>query len=328
MDVGSILYHYTDAQALKGVLENAALWATDFRYLNDSQELIYTWAVFVERLEELAADPRQECEAYRAQLEALSRMSAVDLMHFDDAMFVACFTELGDVASQWSGYGANGHGFALGFDAERIRSLEVPQYRHRGGGRLDQMTATVAGGPDTGKDVELKWNAFLQKVGYGEGARDLVVNGLIDSVLRISEYSGSFDNNVGNCISHTHGLVHRLPLVKHPDFQGELEHRITITEHFGGKSLNQKRALSSLRRQPFTAWAQGALETVDVQFRPHESKVFIPYVRLPFERDALVKVIIGPNVNHHLAEATMRRMLNRNGFRDTLIEPSQSPFRG
>jgi len=47
------VYHYTDTQAFKGVIENAALWATDFRYLNDSGELIYTWAAFVERLEKL-----------------------------------------------------------------------------------------------------------------------------------------------------------------------------------------------------------------------------------------------------------------------------------
>jgi truncated hemoglobin YjbI len=321
-----IVYHYTDPQALKGVVENAELWATDFRYLNDSQELIYTWAAFVQRLEQLAAEPGQYSEAYRAQLEALKRMNAMDLMQFDDAMFVACFTDLADVASQWIGYGASGRGFALGFESERIRTLQVPQYRHGADGQLAPMTATLAGGPDSGKDVEFKWNAFLQKASYGEGARELVVNGLIDSVRRISEDSGTFDDNVGNCISHTHGLVHRLPLVKHPDFQGEQEHRITITEHFGGKSLNQKQALHSLGRQPFTAWAQGALETVDVQFRPHESKVFIPYVRLPFERDALVKVIIGPNVNHRLAEATVRRMLDRNGFRDTVIEASQSPL--
>jgi hypothetical protein len=26
------VYHYTDTQAFKGVIENAALWATDFRW--------------------------------------------------------------------------------------------------------------------------------------------------------------------------------------------------------------------------------------------------------------------------------------------------------
>jgi hypothetical protein len=195
-----IVYHYTDSQALKGVVENAALWATDFRYLNDSQELIYTWAAFVERLEQLAAELSQHAGAYRAQLEALKRMNAVDLMQFDDALFVACFTELADVASQWIGYGANGRGFALGFNADLIRSPEVPQHRYCLNGQLTPMTATVGGGPNSGQTVEMKWNAFLRKVAYGEGARDLVVDGLTDSVRAISEESGTFDNNVGNCI--------------------------------------------------------------------------------------------------------------------------------
>jgi hypothetical protein len=103
-----IVYHYTDTQAFKGIVENAAIWATDFRYLNDSLELVFTWKAFVERLRELAAPPGEHSAAYRAQLEALMLMNATDLMKFDDAMFVACFTELRDAVSQWTRYGAGG----------------------------------------------------------------------------------------------------------------------------------------------------------------------------------------------------------------------------
>ncbi|GFG49009.1 hypothetical protein CQY20_30235 [Mycolicibacterium agri] len=323
--MGSIVYHYTDAQAFEGVVENATLWGTDFRYLNDSQELIYTWAAFVERLERLAAEPGQDSEVYRAQLRALELMNARNLMEFDDAMFVACFTELADRISQWTHYGAMGRGFALGFDAERMSSLQVPQYNRALDGRLDgPVVATIAGGPEAGQQIELTWNGYLQKVVYGDAARDLVVDELIEYVQRIAEDGASFDINVGNCISHTHALVHRLPLVKHSDFEHEREHRITITEHHGGRSPNQKAALRSLGRQPFLAWSSGELVTVDVQFRPHETKLFVPYVELPFEREALVRVIIGPVVNHHLAAATVRRMLDRNGFRHTQIDPSNS----
>jgi hypothetical protein len=84
-------------------------------------------------------------------------------------------------------------------------------------------------------------------------------------------------------------------------------------------------ALHSLG-EPFSVYAQGALTTVDVQFRADPEKAFTPYVRLPFERDALVKVIVGPTVKHHVAEAPVRRMLDRNGFRNTEIELSQSPL--
>lgn len=322
-----IVYHYANTQAFKGVVENAEVWATDFRYLNDSRELVYTWAVFVERLEQLAGQqPSEHSQAYRAQLEALRLMDARDLMRFDDTMFVACFSELPDAVSQWTRYGgADGRGFALGFDAERIGFLKVPQYNHAPNGKLVPVKAILSGGPTSGQQVELTWPANLQKVRYGDDARNLVVDGLIDTVQRIAETSGTFDNNVGNCIFQTHALVHRLPLVKHSDYQDEREHRSTITEHHGGRSLNQMRALHSLG-EPFSWAAQGPLTTVGVQFRPDDSKVFIPYVRLPFDREALVKVVIGPVVKHHLAKTTVRRLLDRYGFRETEIETSNAPL--
>lgn len=321
----AIVYHYTDTQAFKGVVENGALWATDFRYLNDSGELVYTWAAFVQRLDQLVDQPGDHAEAYRAQLEALTLMNARDLMQFDDGVFVACFTELPDEVTQWTGYGDKGRGLALGFDSERIAALKVPQYQHGPNGQLTPMKAIVGGGPDSGKQVEMTWNANLQKVAYGDAARDRVVDGLIDSVQQCCQDVDNFNTNVANCISQTHALVHRLPLVKRSAWEYEQEHRITITEHFGGRSLSHRRALHSLG-EPFSVFAQGALETVDVRFRSGEATMFKPYVALPFEREALVEVVTGPVVKHQLVEATLRRMLDRNGFRDTTIKESQSPY--
>lgn len=320
-----IVYHYTDTQAFKGVIEKAALWATDFRYLNDSGELIYTWAAFVERLEKLVEQPGDHARAYRAQLEALTLLNARDLRQFDDAMFVACFTELSDEVTQWTGYGDKGRGLALGFDSERIRTLKVPQYHHGLGGQVRPMTAIVGAGPDSGQQMEFKWPANLQPVEYGDAARDRVVDGLIYAVEKIGEMSEDPETHVFNCISQTHALVHRLPLVKRSTWEYEHEHRITITEHFGGRSFSYRKAVSSLRR-PFPAFAQGPLETVDVQFRPGEFTMFKPYVALPFEREALVKVVTGPAAKHQLVKATVRRILDRNGFRHTAIGESNSPF--
>jgi hypothetical protein len=51
----AIVYHYTETQAFAGIVEKAALWATDFRYLNDSRELRYAWDEFVAKLRELSS---------------------------------------------------------------------------------------------------------------------------------------------------------------------------------------------------------------------------------------------------------------------------------
>ena len=99
--MSSIVYHYTDTAAFKGVVDEAELWATDFRYLNDSKELNYAWDTFVAKLGQLASEPGDYAEAYSAQLRALQLMNATDLMDFDDAMFVAACPELDVHRFQW-----------------------------------------------------------------------------------------------------------------------------------------------------------------------------------------------------------------------------------
>jgi hypothetical protein len=100
---------------------------------------------------------------------------------------------------------------------------------------------------------------------------------------------------------------------------------ITITEHLGGRSASQLTALSTLD-QPSSDVAQGPLETLDVRFRPGRPTMFKPYVSLPFDHAALVKVVTGPAIKHHLVEPTVRRMLDRNGLRHTTIEASELPY--
>jgi hypothetical protein len=36
-----VIYHYTSAQALEKIIKNGQIWATNYRYLNDSQEIGY-----------------------------------------------------------------------------------------------------------------------------------------------------------------------------------------------------------------------------------------------------------------------------------------------
>jgi hypothetical protein len=334
----AIVYHYTDTQAFAGIVEKAALWATDFRYLNDSRELRYAWDPFVARLQQLSSEPGEYTEAYAAQLKALELMKSTDLMGFDDSMFVACFTELRDVVSQWSRYGANGHGIALGFDSERIQALKVPIFHHAQGGRLDPVLAWAAdpapadlpegeSPPPPTRQEPLTWGALLQQVRYGDVERDRLVGNLIDVVERSGDKNGvgSFNQKVANLIFRTHAHVHWLPLVKHGAFEDEQEHRITITEHLGGRTLMQRTALATLGK-PFSNFAQGPLQTVEVRFRPGGPTLFKPYVALPFDHAALVEVVIGPANKHQLVEPTVRRMLDRNGFRDTEIEASELPY--
>jgi hypothetical protein len=47
---------------------------------------------------------------------------------------------------------------------------------------------------------------------------------------------------------------------------------------------------------------------------------------LPFDRDALKEVVIGPIHKHRLAQETMRRLLDGYAFRDDEIRTSDLPL--
>jgi hypothetical protein len=47
-----VLYHYTSAEGLKGIIEKNALWATSAYYLNDSAEMFYGYNVLREVLDQ------------------------------------------------------------------------------------------------------------------------------------------------------------------------------------------------------------------------------------------------------------------------------------
>ena len=41
-----ILYHYTTAEGLRGIIEDKAIWASDYRFLNDATEFEYGMSLF------------------------------------------------------------------------------------------------------------------------------------------------------------------------------------------------------------------------------------------------------------------------------------------
>jgi hypothetical protein len=45
-----LVYHYTDAAGLLGIISSGTLWATDIEFLNDAQELTYARATVLDEL--------------------------------------------------------------------------------------------------------------------------------------------------------------------------------------------------------------------------------------------------------------------------------------
>ena len=125
-----ILYHYTDFQALDGILRCAQLRVNNVLNMNDSAEMRHFMnhlcAAAVERLE-------QEGYAHRArELQALFR----EEVRKEYSAFAACFSFHRDDAAQWERYGNRGRGVCIAFRRdcmERVAkgalSLQLVFYR-------------------------------------------------------------------------------------------------------------------------------------------------------------------------------------------------------
>jgi len=118
-----LLYHYTDAKGLEGIIRTRELWATNAAYLNDFQELKHTAALVVE-----AAQARLrtvEDGPVRRYLSELAR--SWDDPPTDDVYVFSLSTE-GDQLSQWRAY-AGRAGYCLGFRPSEWEILEPVAFR-------------------------------------------------------------------------------------------------------------------------------------------------------------------------------------------------------
>jgi len=113
------IYHYSSQQGLLGILETREFWATKIQFMNDAEEFRHAIALAKAILE-------------RRQNE-LGRIDAIDcaIQHLPITettdIFLACFSEVGDLLSQWRGYCPEGIGFSIGFDYQELEAVAIAQ---------------------------------------------------------------------------------------------------------------------------------------------------------------------------------------------------------
>ena len=112
-----ILYHYTDFQALDGILRCAQLRVNNVLNMNDSAEMRHFMnhlcAAAVERLE------REGCAHRARELQALFR----EEVRKEYSAFAACFSFHRDDAAQWERYGNRGRGVCIAFRREYLEKM-------------------------------------------------------------------------------------------------------------------------------------------------------------------------------------------------------------
>jgi hypothetical protein len=112
------IYHYTDDQSFRGIVEHGTLWCTDIFYLNDPSELKYAVFLAMEVLANLTSNGPAEAKLFASEFRRYERGGAEDVAHY----FVCSFSSNGDHLGQWRAYADNGRGYAIGFDGRKLET--------------------------------------------------------------------------------------------------------------------------------------------------------------------------------------------------------------
>ncbi len=113
-----VLYHYTDLNGARGIIDSKSLHLTKIQYLNDYSELNHAINEF-----RVVADGIYQKIQDSEKKELLKRASEQLDAFRNTNICVACFCQDGNLLSQWRGYGGSKCGVALGFSRESLRKI-------------------------------------------------------------------------------------------------------------------------------------------------------------------------------------------------------------
>jgi len=294
LPIPNVLFHYTSAEGLVGILSSKSIWMTELRYMNDMSELQYAKDKISTRLSTYA----EKHNINEIQEEFLKRIaSAFDPFSSGNAVFSASFCESGNLLSQWRAYRGKGGGYAIGFDFfHTIRFLSK--------------------------------NCAPRKVIYQEQIQNEIIDAIIEKYLAAIaiETSGRSIKNINvddfipavcQAFSGTAGEL--MFSFKHPDFHEEREWRLV---HF--MNINPRFNRSG-EFPSFRSYEGNIIPYLSTSFENAVQASKDDTYGCPFP---VVKLFIGPTINAELNTESVKYLLsNMNPDATTDIHKSEIPLR-
>lgn len=156
----SILYHYTDFQAVDGILRQAQLRVNNVLRMNDSAEMRHFMNGLCTAVTQRLEDGGDKVRAW--QVKQLFR----EELEKEYSAFAACFSFHRDDAAQWERYGNRGRGVCIAFQRELLQrmakgplSLQAVFYQNDMAGHpmVEEFCRLIQGGGAlSGEDPEIR----------------------------------------------------------------------------------------------------------------------------------------------------------------------------
>lgn len=321
-----VLWHFTDAGGLLGMLQSKELWFTDAKFLNDISEMSYAVDVIEQIILENRdiKNPTPLVYEYLNDLlrSVLYRVKSDREMGFMNPAFVCCFCEQEDSLHLWRAYTNNGKGYSVGFFVDFIYN-RMPSIRIK-------ETAVA------NKKLHETWfplDPYFCRVIYDKDEQRHVIGKLIEMFVRaIDENPDAFPtgnlNNLpkSSALSKIYSLCYLcLFCFKDPSFAGEREWRLVYAPRFGKNDEIEQLPATEINYRvsgnyfvPYLKVDAGRIIEIDEPPNTPEMK------KLVFET-----IYAGPGIDFELARATFYAYAYRNGYLgyNVQVKKSEVPLR-
>lgn len=290
------IYHYTSLSGLISIVENQSIYCSNINFLNDKKEYKYGVEIILSVVEKL-----KESKNYNNILEKVSEH--INLIYKSER-YVTCFSKNGDLLSQWRAYANQGKGVSIGFERSNFNESI---YQHIIGHHIS-------------------YDEKYQKEVIEELIRIIIV--FFEERKEFIEWADyGYEWLVANAIIEN--LDNIISTYKHPSFCEEQEFRFEYVIDGNMIEKGDER----------------------IFFRPTESLI-VPYILLkseyrlflenrekgkyddygempePIIRNIPIKkIIIGPSLDFESVKLGISELLEKNNYKDVLIERSKIPYR-
>lgn len=291
MNIPDVLWHYTDAVGLHGIISSGVLRLTDVRFLNDRTERTYGSAIVSALLDDMVRE---------GDLNA----KAVDPKHIGDKvagerLYVCSLTECSDSLSQWQRYAADGYGYCIGFSPIEFLPLGGTGTSDFRLPSLDRVSGVWD--PLTGKTQRVYEPLTLRQMLYDASAQAEKTRRCVNDVLSRVEPAEKAAPYLRLALDELEVQF------KNPLFEDEREWRLIQQTHDDSRKIVQ-------------------FATKGPYVRPYvESRAPIdqPRPRLPIKA-----IICGPRLDDDLAITAVKEFLVVNGHSVYEVQLRMSRLRG
>ena len=289
-----IIFHYTSAAGLLGIVKNRRIWATESNFLNDPSEISFAASNVVKQVADavkrldIVSERRREMRRSLKWIEEAYVDPHSDIQFHEERSFITSFSYSDDSLTLWRNYAGKG-GFCIGFNEDKIVSLFnrefPPAIEHAGDKELSD-----------GIETNFGLNPTISRVNYGLNPTRQLASKIVSTITK-----DSFNLEEGR---HELGSILRsLATVKHPAYEDEREVRL-IVRRTGDFSPNPL-----VRASPTAG--------------------LVSYHEVAFPHEALVSITTAPGVEQARSESAVRSLLHdgaRGAWSHVNIRSANIPF--